>query len=206
MSAPKEPVRGEDLMLLHDGELPPARAREVAERVAASPEAQAQKAGLDELAALTRAHYEAAASESDAQLAAAWAKLEGQLDAPIVRPASVAAAVGPSGGVWAWLGDVLRPRLGYALAGALGAAAGALLVAKLGRGPIQMVPMDVPVVVQVHGGPSGTVMASAPIDTEVEVDVPRGSAMVFPVAGEGSDRPATVVIWVTDDAPMEGPI
>jgi anti-sigma factor RsiW len=187
-------VTREELMQLHDGELPPAEARALAERVAASPEATAQLAALAELSTLARAHYQDAADESDAQLAAAWARIEGQLEAPPAREGTVTP-----------IGTRRRARpLGYIAASAMGLAAGALLVMTLGKHPVRIVTVDVPV----PAPREPTLMASAPTDTEVDgIEAPGASStMVFQVPGEASDRPPTTIVWVTDDDVPEGPI
>jgi anti-sigma factor RsiW len=196
MSSNDKKLSGDEITAFHDGELAPTRAREIADRAAASPEAQVQLAALGEIGNLVRDHYGRAAQESSAGIASAWSRLEAQLEPlPSTRP-----------GFFARFVDSLRPKLGYALVGAVGVAAGALLVSKVsGKNTIQMV-MPQPVVLGERA--TGVELATAPMDTEVdEVDTAGGSAMIYQVPSDQADKPATTVIWVADadDAP-EGPI
>ncbi len=199
----------EELMAFLDGELAPRDARAVEGRIDASPDARAKVAALTELSTIVRGHYEQATAEVEPNMAAAWARLEAQLgDAPEKSPAARADSTRlvPQTGFWQGLLDGLTPRWSHVMTGAIGAAAGALLVAAVSRQQLPSVTVNVtPPAVQ-PDGPSDVVAAIAE-DTQVDdLDVQSGTAMVFQVPGQNADKPATTVIWVTDDSPTEGPI
>ena len=201
----------EELMAFLDGELPPRDAREVEARIDASAETRQKVEALEEMSELVRTHYERETEAAEPGMAAAWARLEAQLGAePPVPAASTraeAARASEGGGFWQSIVDVFRPRFGYVLTGAIGVAAGALLVTALRPITIQIVGVREPVPVPIVDGAQPEVVAAAAEETEVDdLDVQSGTGMVFQVPGQNAEKPATTVIWVTDDAPTEGPI
>jgi anti-sigma factor RsiW len=193
----------EELMAFLDGELAPRDAREVEARVAASGEARQKLDALGEMSSLVREHYREATDAAEPGMAAAWARLEAQLgtvppEKVPARPATVPA----SAGFWPSILDTLVPRWTHLAAGAVGVAAGALLVIGLRepRVEVRTVIREVPPVEQ------PAVVAAMAEDTAVdELDIQSGTGMVFQVPTQ-NDKPATTVIWVTDDTPTEGPI
>jgi anti-sigma factor RsiW len=197
----------EELMAFLDGELPPRDAREVEARIDGSAETRKKVEALGELSTLVRTHYEQATSASEPNMAAAWARLEAQLgNAPAPAPQSAraeSARAAAGGGWWQSVVDAFTPRWSHLMTGAVGVAAGALLVFALR-------PAAAPVSAQVQPPravePPPVVTASAE-DTNVDdLEVAHGTGMVFQVPTKNADMPATTVIWVTDDATTEGPI
>jgi anti-sigma factor RsiW len=198
----------EELMAFLDGELPPRDAREVEARIDASAATRLKVEALGELSTLVRTHYEQATSAAEPSMAAAWAKLEAQLgNAPAPAPQGVrtdSARSGAPGGWWQAVVDAFTPRWSHIMTGAIGVAAGALLVFALRPGARPESAHQGPVVAPVE--PAPVVTASAE-DTNVDdLDVQSGTGMVFQVPNKNANMPATTVIWVTDDSPTEGPI
>lgn len=199
----------EELMAFLDGELAPRDAREVEARIDGSAEARLKIEALGELSTLVRTHYEQATSASEPNMAAAWAKLEAQLgSAPAPAPQGAraeSARAGVAGGWWQAVVDAFTPRWSHVMTGAIGVAAGALLVFALRpAAKPESAHRDPPVVAPSE--PPPVVTASAE-DTNVDdLEVQSGTGMVFQVPGKNANMPATTVIWVTDDAPTEGPI
>ena len=197
----------EELMAFLDGELPQRDAREVEARIDGSAETRLKVEALGELSTLVRTHYEQATSASEPNMAAAWAKLEAQLgNAPAPAPQGVraeSARAGVPGGWWQSVVDAFTPRWSHIMTGALGVAAGALLVFALRPGARPESAHHEPVVAPT---PPMVVTASAE-DTNVDdLEVQSGTGMVFQVPSKNANMPATTVIWVTDDTPTEGPI
>ncbi len=203
----------EELMAFLDGELPPRDAREVEARVDATVEDRRKVEALAELSVLVRGHYESETAAAEPGMAAAWAKLEAQLGAAPPEKATVPARAqtprpGEQVGFWQSIVDAVAPRWSHIMTAAVGVAAGALLAAALRPpGAIHIVKVAAPVEVPVVAPVQPQVMAALAQDTEVDdLEVQSGTGMVFQVPSKNSEKPATTVIWVTDETTTEGPI
>jgi anti-sigma factor RsiW len=200
----------EELMAFLDGELAPRDARDVEARIDASVDARRKVEALGELSTLVRTHYEQATSASEPNMAAAWARLEAQLgQAPVEAPVKARAESARSSGSPGWWQSVVDAfSWSHVMTGAIGVAAGAILVFALrpGAGPESARRDPQPAVAPGEGEPPPVVTASAE-DTNVDdLEVQSGTGMVFQVPTKNANMPATTVIWVTDEAPVEGPI
>ena len=195
----------EELMAFLDGELPPRDAREVESRVAASAEARQKIDALGELSTLVREHYREATDKAEPGMAAAWARLEAQLGAAPPEKVTARPVIEPAVGFWQSIVDAVVPRWSHVAAGAVGLAAGALLVIGFRPAKIEIVTVKEPVIID-RAIVEPPVVAAMAEDTAIEsLDIASGTGMVFQVPTQ-NDKPATTVIWVTDDTPTEGPI
>jgi anti-sigma factor RsiW len=204
--------RDDELMQYLDGELNPREAREVEDQLAESPEARAKVEAIQELGDVMRDWVDGATREAEPQLAAMWARIEGQLGDPEAAPTADRKQARPS--LWAriseWFGEGYR---GYAFTGAACAAAAALLMFVAVHGKTKVVVEQGPerVVIKVEHDaqqPQPVIEAKAsPAEIE-KLDVAEGTGTVFKIPAAQDGDADTTVIWVVRDEPSqaEGPI
>jgi anti-sigma factor RsiW len=163
-----------------DGELARDEARDVERALAASPELRAKADAARQLREILVARMEFAEDEADARLDALWDKVRDGL--------SRAPPAAPRRRLWAGVRDWLETYRSHVLTAAVAAAAGAVLATFIG------------------GHPPGRTVAGRAEAAEVEsLEVADGSGTVLQIPGEGGE-PASTVIWITPEAPGEGPI
>jgi anti-sigma factor RsiW len=194
----------EELMAFLDGELPPRDARQVEARLDASAEEKQKAEALGELSQVLRGHYEAASEASEKDLLGAWAKLEQALDAePAPERKAARQPSDEPGGLMVELAEWFSARWGYLVTGAVAAAAGWMIATRYAPEKVRIEKQYVEVPAP---APAPVVTASAQATEIEELEVATGSGMVFQVPSDDNDKPATTVVWVTDDTATGEPI